>query len=84
MKYFLHVEDGAGIRDAKGTDFPDDAAAMLEAAKVADELSKLQLHPGDWHVVVKNAEGLRIGSVPLTPRLAAPAEGFPIPPKLLN
>jgi hypothetical protein len=35
MKYFFHLEDGACIRDPKGEEFLDDAAAMLEAAKVA-------------------------------------------------
>jgi hypothetical protein len=67
MKYFFHVEDGACIRDPNGTDFPNDAAAMREAEKVAHELSKLRLHPDEWRVVVKNADGVRIGAVPLTP-----------------
>jgi hypothetical protein len=67
MKYFFHLEDGACIRDPKGDEFPDDAAAMLEAVKVAQELSKLHVHAYEWRVVVKNADGDRIGSVPLRP-----------------
>jgi histidinol phosphatase-like enzyme len=78
MKYFFHVEDGTCIRDPKGEEFPDDASAMREASKVAQELSKLRLHPYDWRVVVKNAEGIRVGSVPLTPR--EDAAGDPVPP----
>ena len=71
MKYFFSLEDGACIRDPKGEEFSDDAAAMCEAAKVAQELSKLRIHAYEWQVVVKNADGLRVGSVPLVPSLAA-------------
>ena len=78
MRYFFHVEDGACIRDPKGEEFADDAAAMREAAKVAHELSKLRVHPYDWRVVVKNADGVRIGSVPLTSGALAEAVG-PLP-----
>ena len=80
MKYFFHLEDGACIRDPRGTEFPDDAAALLEAANVAQELSKLRVHAYEWHVVVKNADGLRVGSVPLMPP-AADAQGVPIAPR---
>jgi hypothetical protein len=73
--YFFHLEDGACIRDPDGEEFPDDAAAMREATKVAHELSKLRVHAYEWRVVVKNADGLRIGSVPLTPALAEAARG---------
>ena len=69
MRYFFHLEDGECIRDPKGTDFDDDAAALLEASNVAYELSKLPVHEHDWSVVVKNAKGIRVGSVPLTPSL---------------
>ena len=69
MRYFFHMEDGKCIRDENGQDFPDDAAAMLEATKVARELSKQRIKGvHEWHVVVTNAEGRRIGSVPLVPR----------------
>ena len=70
MKYFFNLEDGACIRDPKGEEFQDDAAAMLEAAQVAQELSKLRVHAYEWRVVVKNADGVRVGSVPLIPALA--------------
>jgi len=79
MRYFFHVEDGACIRDPKGEDFADDAAAMREATEVAHELSKLRLHPYEWQVMVKNADGIRVGSVPLVP-LVARAQGVPVPP----
>lgn len=65
MKYFFHLEDGTCIRDPKGEEFPNDAAAMLEAANVARELSKAQVHAYEWRVVVKNASGHHVGSVPL-------------------
>ena len=78
MKYFFHLEDGACIRDPNGEEFVDDAAAMREAARVAQELSKLRVHAYEWRVVVKNADGLRVGSVPLIPSLAADAQGVPI------
>jgi hypothetical protein len=84
MKYFFHLEDGACIRDPKGEELPDDAAAMLEATKVAQELSKLRVHAYEWHVVVKNADGLRIGSVPLIPGLAAQSQGAPVPDRSVN
>jgi hypothetical protein len=84
MRYFFHVEDGACIRDPKGEEFPNDAAAMGEATKVAHELSKLRLHPYEWRVVVKNADGFRVGSVPLAPGPAAHAEGVPIRPRSLH
>jgi hypothetical protein len=77
MRYFFHIEDGACIRDPKGEEFPDDAVAMEEATKVAHELSKLRIHAYEWRVVVKNADGLRIGSVPLIPGLAD--DGVPAP-----
>ena len=77
MKYFFHLEDGACIRDPKGDEFPDDAAAMHEAAKVAQELSTLKVHAFEWRVVVKNADGLRIGSVALNPALATYDQGVP-------
>ena len=80
MRYFFHLEDGTCIRDPKGDDFPDDAAALLEAANIAQELSTLRVHPYEWSVVVKNADGLRVGAVPLVPGHAAHALGVPILP----
>jgi hypothetical protein len=80
MRYFFHLEDGACIRDPKGEEFPDDAAALLEAAIVARELSKLRVHAYEWRVVVKNADGLRVGSVPLVPGAAAHAHDVPVSP----
>ena len=65
MKYFFHMEDGACIRDPQGSEFSDDAAALREAVNVARELSKQGLHPDHWRVVVKDVNGLRVGSVPL-------------------
>ena len=84
MRYFFHLEDGAFIRDPKGEEFPNDAAAMLEASNVARELSKLQVHAHEWQVVVKNADGLHVGSVPLMPDLAADPEGGSIPPRSVH
>jgi len=85
MRYFFHLEDGACIRDPKGTDFDDDAAALLEATNVADELSKLPVHKHDWSVVVKNANGIRVGSVPLTPSLeGALANDDPTPSRAIH
>ena len=74
MKYFFHLEDGACIRDPTGEEFPDDAAALLEAVVVARELSKLRVHAYEWRVVIKNADGLHIGSVPLVPTAPADAQ----------
>ena len=75
MKYFFHLEDGACIRDPKGEEFPDDAAALLEAAVLARELSKARVHAHEWRVVVENADGIHIGSVPLVPSAADDAPG---------
>jgi len=77
MKYFFHLEDGECIRDPNGEEFADDAAALVEAEKVAQELSKLHVHAYEWRVVVKNADGLGVGSVPLVPP-AADARGAAI------
>ena len=77
MRYFFHLEDGTCIRDPKGGEFPNDAAALLEAAAVAQELSKLPVHAHEWSVVVKNADGFRVGSAPLVPGPAA--QGLPVP-----
>ena len=77
MKYFFHLEDGECIRDPKGEEFPDDAAALLEAAIVARELSKARVHAYEWSVVVQNADGVRIGSVPLVPSAATDAQDPP-------
>ena len=80
MRYFFHLEDGACIRDPKGVDFPDDATALIEAANIARELSRehgLKAHA--WRVVVQNADGVRIGSVPLSAALGAHEEGDNIP-----
>jgi hypothetical protein len=74
MKYFFHMEDGACIRDSQGEEFSDDAAALREAVNVARGLAKEGLHHQDhWRVVVKDANGLRIGTVPLAPSYDEPA-----------
>ena len=67
LKYFFHMEDGACIRDPQGEEFPDDDAALREAVNVARELAKQGVQPGHWRVVVQDANGLRVGSVPLVP-----------------
>ena len=64
MKYFFHMEDGTCIRDPQGEEFPDDAAAVREAVNVAQGLAKEGV-PENWRVVVKDANGLHIGSVPI-------------------
>lgn len=69
MKYFFHLEleDGTCIRDPTGEEFPDEAAALLEAAKIAYELSKAPVHANEWRVVVISETGGRVGLVPLVP-----------------
>ena len=84
MRYFFHLEDGECIRDPKGEEFPDDAAALHEAAIVARELSKLRVHAYEWRLVVKNADGLRVGSVPLVPTAAAQAQDVPASPPSIH
>ena len=73
MIYFFHVEDGTCVCDPNGEEFPDDASAMQEAARVARGLSGHLIKGHPWHVLVKNVDGLRIGQVPLT--LPPTAEG---------
>jgi hypothetical protein len=84
MRYFFHLEDGSCILDPKGTDLLDDATAMLEAITVAHDLSKLPVHQHDWCVVVINADGIRIGSVPLTPSLEGTDHGDPTPSRAIH
>lgn len=83
MMYFFHLEDGSCLRDPKGVEFPNDAAAMVEAAAIAQGLAEeLSSHPelaDEWRVVVKNAQGARVGSVPLDRNQADPD-----PPGLLH
>jgi hypothetical protein len=64
VKYFFHMEDGACIRDPQGEEFSNDAAALREAVNVARGLAEEGLQPDHWRVVVKDANGLHIGSVP--------------------
>ena len=78
MRYFFHLEDGTCVRDPSGEEYSDDTVAMLVAAVVAHELSKVQVNAADWRVVVKNADGLRIGSVPFVPEVAADIPPLPI------
>ena len=66
VKYFFHMEDGACIRDPQGEEFSDDAAALREAVNVARGLAKEGVRP-NWRVVVKDENGLQVGSVPLVP-----------------
>ncbi len=82
MRYFFHLEDGTCIRDPKGSEFPDDATAMAEAANVARELSQLAMVAYEWTLVVKNADGIRVGSARLMPDPAA--HGLPMPPRSLH
>jgi hypothetical protein len=68
LKYFFHMEDGgACISDPQGEEFPNDDAALREAVNIARELAKQGVRPGPWRVVVQDANGLRVGSVPLVP-----------------
>jgi hypothetical protein len=82
MRYFFHLEDGECVRDPKGVDFTDDAAAMVEAAAVAQGLAQeLSKHPelaDEWRVVVKDAKGVRIGSVPVVQSEADPEPVSPV------
>ena len=73
LKYFFHMEDRACIRDPHGEEFSDDAGALREAVNVARGLANEGLYPDHWRVVVKDANGLRIGSVPLAPSYDEPA-----------
>jgi len=84
MKYFFHLEDGTCIRDPKGEEFPDDAAALVEAVKVAHELSKARVHPYEGRLVVKNGVGRRVGSVPLVPNPAVHTNDAPITPSSIH
>jgi uncharacterized protein DUF6894 len=84
MRYFFQLEDGVCIRDPKGEEFPDDAAALVEAVNVAQELSKLDLHAHQWRLVVKNADGIRVGSVPLVPPADVRVQGVSMPSRSIH
>ena len=83
MRYFFHLEDGTCIRDPRGQEFVDDASALIEATAVAVGLS-LEVHAPEWRVVVKNANGLRIGSVPILADPTGYAQGVPILPSSIH
>lgn len=68
VKYFFHMEGGACIHDPQGVEFSDDDAALREAVNVARGIMEQGMRPGHWRVVVRNADGRRIGSVGLTSR----------------
>ncbi len=72
MRYFFNLEDGVCISDPNGEELPDNEAAMRQAAQLAIDLSKKRIHAHSWRVVVKNADGLIIGRVPLTKAPRAP------------
>ena len=59
-----HVEDGVCISDPNGQEFPADASAMQEAAKLAKGLSKYRIQAHPWHVLVKNADGRLSAQLP--------------------
>ncbi|HEY5306437.1 MAG TPA: hypothetical protein VIJ52_07200 [Pseudolabrys sp.] len=81
MKYFFHLEDGTCIRDPKGEELADDADAMHQAMVVAHELSKAAVHAIKWHLVVQDAAGRRVGSVPLVPLTT---QDSPLPPNSIQ
>ena len=68
---FLHLEMERAFGDPEGVDFPNDATALIEAAKHRSRaVCEHQSHAYKWRVVVKNADGIRVGWVPLDPALA--------------
>src|SRR3981189_3498333 len=54
MRYFFQLQNGGGISDTEGNEFPDDNAAMVEAAIVAKELGRHRSDAGAWRLVVTN------------------------------
>jgi hypothetical protein len=66
MRYFFHLQNGKRISDREGNEFPDDNAAMAEAAIVAKELGRHRPDAVAWRLVVTNLAGERVGDVALS------------------
>jgi hypothetical protein len=66
MRYFFHLQNGKRISDTEGNEFPDDDAAMVEAALVAKELGRHRSDAVVWRLVVTNLAGGRVGEVVLS------------------
>jgi hypothetical protein len=62
--YFFHVENCERITGDEGVAFPDDQAALREAALIAADLSKNQTNAVGSKIVVINSNGDQIGEVP--------------------
>ncbi len=61
-RYFFQVHDGAGTVDDDGMDFPDLAAARVEAVRLGGAILRDQaerfVEAQDWHLEVTDAAGL--------------------------
>jgi hypothetical protein len=65
MRYFFHLQGSKRIADEDGAEFPDDRAAMAEAALVARDLARHRDDAAAWRVVVTDANGHDVAEVGL-------------------
>jgi uncharacterized protein DUF6894 len=65
MRYFFHIQSGRRISDLEGNEYPDDKAAMAEAALVAKQLGKSRSDAAAWRLVLTNQDGQQVMEVGL-------------------
>jgi hypothetical protein len=61
--YFVSIENGEPLTDPVAEDLVDDAAARHLAAKIANDLSRNHVGGSEWHVRLRNVEGVIIAEV---------------------
>src|SRR5664279_4917004 len=73
--YYFDLSDGVTRRDRNGLDCADDAAAIVRAATIADEVTAADgndSHP-DLHISIMHEDGHEVSRVPVRMDRAAPA-----------
>jgi hypothetical protein len=63
-QYFVSIEDGEPINDPVVEELPDDDAARALAARIAFDLSRNRAGGSEWHVRLRNSDGVVIADVP--------------------
>jgi hypothetical protein len=62
-KYYISIEDGEPIKDPVAEDLADDDAARRLASQIANDLSRNHGGGSEWHVRLRNEEGVVVADV---------------------
>jgi hypothetical protein len=73
--YYFNLTDGVTRRDRSGLDCIDDAAAIVKAATIADEVSAADGDNSrtDLHISIMHEDGHEVSRVPVRTEQPAPA-----------